>query len=90
MPLVHLDVHIRPGSDALHRVVCVCHRRGVAIGSLRYRESVISLAAYGDPRQTGHIGVWLEGLPDVLGVFEVDAAAGGGPGSGRTGAASRG
>lgn len=68
MPTARLKIRVRSHSDALHRVMCVCHRRTVEIVALNFTGETIELAIAGSDRQLDGIGRWLSALPDVLGV----------------------
>lgn len=66
MPLASFVVQVRPGGDGLHRVLAVCHRRDVAIRSLRFFDDEIRLTVDGDRRQLRQLRHWLAASPGVL------------------------
>jgi acetolactate synthase regulatory subunit len=68
MPSASLKIRVRAHSDALHRVLCVCHRRTLEIAALNYTGETIELAVAGAERHLDRIDRWLSALPDVLGV----------------------
>ena len=68
MPRASLKIRVRAHSDALHRVLCVCHRRTLEIAALNYTGETIELAVAGAERHLDRIDRWLSALPDVLGV----------------------
>ena len=47
-----LKIRVQPGSDALHRVLCVCHRRGMQILALTYADNELVLTIQGE--ETAH------------------------------------
>jgi acetolactate synthase regulatory subunit len=68
MPTTKLNIRVQPGNDVLHRVISVCHRRGLEIVALNYVEGLITITFVGRPGHTGRIDRWLAGLVDVLAV----------------------
>lgn len=66
-----LKIRVQPGSDALHRVLCVCHRRGMQILALTYTDDELVLTIQGEERRSRHIGHWLAALPSVLALLEL-------------------
>jgi hypothetical protein len=72
MPTTELILNVQPDTDALHRVVCVCHRRRLDITALSYHSGCLRLTVHGGSGQSRHIRFWLAGLPNVLSVAEVN------------------
>lgn len=69
MPSTIVTLRVQPGTDALHRVVCVCRRRGLEILELSYANDQIRLTIAGAERQMRQIERWLAALVNV---FDVD------------------
>jgi hypothetical protein len=74
MPAATFRIHIDAASDALHRIVCVCHRRHVGIVALDYAGGEMRLTLDGDQPRLLHMERWLGALRDVGEVREVDSA----------------
>jgi len=72
----NLMIHVRSGSDALHRIVCVCHRRLVQIVALSYADDEIALTIEGDEYHSRQITSWLDALHDVVAVRELALPSG--------------
>jgi acetolactate synthase regulatory subunit len=70
MSVATLKVRVTPRSDALHRVISVCHRRALQIVELRFSGNEITLTITGQERRWRHLDQWLIGLHDVLAVSE--------------------
>jgi hypothetical protein len=68
-----LHLRITPGTDAVHRVVCLCHRRHVEIISLQYAASDIDLIVRDPGARLEQLSHWLAALVEVLGVTVVTA-----------------
>jgi acetolactate synthase regulatory subunit len=68
-----LTLRVEPGTDALHRVVCVCHRRAVQIVALAYADDEITVTVEGHEQRSRHLGRWLGALHDVAAVRQLDA-----------------
>jgi acetolactate synthase small subunit len=71
MPTATFKLHVRPGSDALHRVLSVCHRRVIEIVALAYGDGEMTLTIAGDERRLRQIGCRLGALRDVAAIREV-------------------
>lgn len=69
MSSTNVTLHVQSGDDALHRVVCVCRRRGLEIRELSYANDQIRLTIAGAERQIRQIERWLAALVNV---FRVD------------------
>jgi hypothetical protein len=67
----NLMIQVQSGSDALHRIVCVCHRRVVQIVALSYADDEITLTIEGDEYHSRQIARWLDALHDVVAVREL-------------------
>jgi acetolactate synthase regulatory subunit len=74
MPTARLNLHVQSGTDALHRVLCVCRRRGLDVIALGYRDERIALTVAGQERQMGQIDHWLGAVVSVIDVQGVDAS----------------
>ena len=69
MSAITFEVRVGPGRDALHRIICVCHRRGLEIVALSYGYDELSLTLEGDERRMRQAERWLGALVDVSGVW---------------------
>jgi acetolactate synthase regulatory subunit len=69
MSSTNVTLHVQSGNDALHRVICVCRRRGLEIVELSYANEQIKLKIAGAERQMRQIDRWLAALVNV---FQVD------------------
>jgi acetolactate synthase regulatory subunit len=76
MPTTNLTMQVQPGTDALHRIVCVCRRRNLQIIALTYAEPQIALTVSGDDRQARGIERWLSALLYVTEVKRQELVAG--------------
>jgi hypothetical protein len=76
MPTANFTLTVHPGTDALHRVVCICRRRDVQILSLSYADECVRLTVTGAPRQMRGIERWLAALVHVLDVQAARPATG--------------
>jgi acetolactate synthase regulatory subunit len=70
MSAATLKVRVTPRSDALHRVISVCHRRALQIVALNFSGNEITLTVTGQEDRWRHLDRWLIGLHDVLAVSE--------------------
>jgi len=76
MPTADLILSVQPDTDVLHRVICVCHRRQLAITALTYHADRLQLRVDGEVTQSDRLSIWLAALPNVLNVVEVTARGG--------------
>jgi hypothetical protein len=68
MPIANLTLEVQPDSDALHRIVCTCHRRNLRIVALSYAGGGLTLTVVGDEWHTRGIERWLATLVNVFDV----------------------
>jgi hypothetical protein len=72
MPATTLKLRVNPQTDALHRVVSVCHRRSLEIIALHFTGDEIALTVIGEQLGARGIAHWLGALIDVVAVGERD------------------
>jgi hypothetical protein len=76
--LLELDVTADPG--VLLRIVSLCHKRGIAIVSLRYDSAAagghVVLGLRGDAAAAGRAALWLDAIVPVLAVRPGNSAPG--------------
>lgn len=65
MPTTDLKLHLKPGADALHRVLCVCRRRGLEVLALTYADHELTLTVAGPPARRDRLALWIGALLDV-------------------------
>jgi acetolactate synthase regulatory subunit len=70
-------LNLHPQSDALHRVLSVCHRRCLQIRALSFAESSVELTVTGEAARTAVLDRWLAALVDVLDVTIAAPSSGG-------------
>ncbi len=69
------EIRIQPHSDALYRIISICHRRGVQIAALSYATDELTLTIDSQHRRLGHVERWLTALVDVRDVCAIDPEA---------------
>ena len=79
--LLELDVTADP--SVLLRIVSLCHKRGIAIASLRYESAAAGgcmvLGLHGDAAAAGRAALWLDAIVPVLAVRSGRTAPSPGP-----------
>lgn len=68
MPTASLTITVQPGTDSLHRIVCICRRRNLEISELHYADVLVKLTISGADRQLRGIDRWLASLLHVVNV----------------------